>query len=453
MHPLLRRGWPRAVIRGIVVALSIVALGEAVSFLLYATNVLPHETAGQAAQQGLILFYAFHRVALHVHTTALQLPVVVNGAIGLPRGSEIAATIGLALISGTVMVCWLFVRAGRAVGRAAGGGPGERALHGAKVALPYASLSCAASWFVELKQRFPHTSLMVFRPAHLSAFIWPLLLGAIFGAIGGFRSSDPAAVREWLGWRLTTKWIRRWRGVVAGATTTLSLAVAFAFVALIVVAIFDRSATSAYFRAISVKGVPSGIAVALLTALAIPNLALWVLVPAMGGCLEVGGAGTLTSAPTPYCFFSYSNSLSHPLPTASHGWSFLGFHELGAPSAWFLLFLLVPLLAAFIGGVRAARTSEAQSAREALLITSLSAVVFAVLMALALTLAWVTLTASGARLTMNNYLRYGPYPFDATQLALGWGLIAGGLGGLWGCRRLKRVDRGRRVSRIIEHER
>jgi hypothetical protein len=125
---------------------------------------------------------------------------------------------------------------------------------------------------------------------------------------------------------------------------------------------------------------------------------------------------------------------------ASHGWGFLGFHELGAPSAWFLLFLLVPLLAAFIGGVRAARSAQAESAREAFLVTSLSAVAFAVLMAFALTFAWVTLTASSPRLPANNYLRYGPYPFDGVQLALGWSLIAGGLGGLWATKRLKRAD-------------
>ena len=35
----------------------------------------------------------------------------------------------------------------------------------------------------------------------------------IAGAIGGFRSSDSEAVREWLGWRLTSAWIRRWRGI------------------------------------------------------------------------------------------------------------------------------------------------------------------------------------------------------------------------------------------------
>jgi hypothetical protein len=438
---VLRRGWIRAFVRGIVVVLSVVALGEAVSFLLYVSNVLPRETAGQAAQQGLILFYAFHRVALNVNTVALQLPSVVNGAIGLPSGSAISATLGLALMSGTVVACWLFVRAGRAVGRAAGGGPGERALQGAKVALPYASLLCAGSWFVELKQKFPQSSLMVVRPSHLSAFIWPLLFGATFGAIGGFRSSDPTAIREWLGWRFTTKWISRWRGIVAGATTTLVLSAAFAFAGLIALAIFDRSATSAYFRATSIKGVPSGIAIVVLTALTIPNMALWVLVPAMGGCLEVGGAGTLTSAPSPYCFSSYSNSLAHPLTTASHGWGFLGFHELGAPSSWYLLFLLVPLLASFIGGVRAARAAEADSAREAVFITSLSAVAFAVLMVLALTVAWVTLTASGAQLVSNNYIRYGPYPLDGAQLALGWGLIAGGVGGLWAHKRLKRVHR------------
>jgi len=432
------RGWFRVVTRGVVAALIVAALGEAVSFALFAAHAVPRESAAQAAQQGLILFYSFHRVALEIHTTALRLPSVVNGALGLQPGFDTSATLGITFMTGTVLASWLLARAGRAVGNHFGGNPGSRALHGAAVALPYALLSFAASWYVELTQRLPQTSVMMIHPARLSALEWPLAIAAISGAIGGFRSSDRDAVQEWLGWRLTSAWIRRWRGIIAGATRTLLLALVFAFIGLVALAALDRSSTSAYFRAISSKGVPSGIAIATPNALAIPNMAAWVMLPAMGGCLEEAGVGSLTTAASPYCFSSYSNSLGHPASNLSREWGFLGFHELGSPSSWFLLFLLVPLAAAFLGGVRAARVAEVVDAREALLVTTLSAVIFAVLTGLTLTLAWVTLTSSGDAIASNNYIRFGPYPFDGAQLALGWGLIVGGIGGLFGNKMLRR---------------
>ena len=436
------RGWFKVATRGLVAALTVAALGEAVSFSLFAAHVLPHESAAQAAQQGMLLFYSFHRVALELHTQVLRIPSIVNRTIGLQAGFETRATLGIAFMTGTALAIWLLARAGRAVGRHFGGNPASRALHGATVAVPYALLSYAASWYVHLSQRLPRTSLMDVRPAHLSAFLWPFVIAAIAGAIGGFRSSDPEALREWLGWRLTSAWIRRCRGIIAGATRTLLLSLVFAFAGLVVLAIVNRSPTSAYFKAISSKGVPSGFANATPTALAIPNMAAWVLVPAMGGCLEVAGIGSLTSAPPPYCFSSYSNSLGRPRHKLSHDWGFLGFHELGGPSSWFLLFLTVPLAAAFLGGVRAARVAEVAGAREALLVTSIAAVIFAVLLGLTLTMAWVTLTSSGDAIASNNYVRYGPYPFDGAQLALGWGLTAGGLGGLFGSRMLRRQAGG-----------
>ena len=439
MGSFLRRGWIGAAVRGAVVALIVAALGEAVSFSLYGAHVLPHETAAQAAQQGMLLFYSFHRVTLEIHTAALRIPSIVNGTIGLPVGFDTRARLGLCLMTGTVIAMWLLARAGRAVANRVGGDPRARAFQGAKVGLVYGALSCATSWFVEGRQALPHTSLLVIRAAHFSAFVWPFVIGAIAGGIGGFGSADPSAIREWLGYRLTEKWIRRSRGIVAGATRMLVLSLVFSFIGLASLALFDPSARSAYFRTISSKGASSGVAIAEPTALAIPNMGAWALVPAMGGCLEIASAnGSMTSAITPYCFESYSNTLAHPAQSANREWTFLGFHELRAPSAWFLLFLLAPLAASFMGGGRAARIAEAVDAREALYVTALAAALFAVLIGLTLMLAWVTLTTSGDAPGLNNYVRYGPYPFDGAQLALGWGLIFGGIGGVWAARTSRR---------------
>ncbi|MGZ4120117.1 MAG: cell division protein PerM [Actinomycetota bacterium] len=437
VRKLLFRGWVRAAVSAVAIAIVVAALGELVSFVLFAAKVLPNETAGQAARQGFLLFYSFHHVPLQFRTPALQLPTVVNNVVGLPTGYAVNAYVDFGLMTGTVLALWLFARAGRTIASRVGGTPVEHAFHGAKIAVPYAVVCYVGSMYVELRQRFPQTSSFSVAPSEVAAIFWPFFLALIFGALGGVRSSDRIAAKEWLDWKMTTAWRLRWRGAFTGATTMLALGLGLSFAGLLVVAIFTPGPTSAFFRAIASNGVSSGIGIALTIALAIPNIAAWILVPAMGGCLQVGGGGTANAAPSPYCFLSYGNSPAHPLHASNQDWAFLGFHQLGPGSPWLLLFLVVPFLAAFIGGVRAVRAARANTPREALIVTTLTAVVFAALMTLTLVLAWVQLTTNGATLAAENYYRYGPYPSDGVQLAFGWSLLVGGLGAFWMQWRLK----------------
>ena len=433
---ILFRGWIRAVVAAVVVALVLTAVAEAFAFILYAAHVFPGETASQAARQGLLVFYLFHRVALQVHTPMLHFPGGIDRTIGLPFGREVDATVAFAFMTGTFLAIWLLMRAGRWVARE--GSPVERMIHGGKIAVPYLLLCGLVSPYVTLTERFPHASLFVFKPSYISSFLWPMLLALVFGAIGGARSTHPHAAKEWLEWRFSDRWIARWRGAIAGARTTFFWSIGLSFAALLVVSAVMHGWTSRFFGAITHRGVPTGLAIVLVFLLALPNIALWVLMPSMAGCLEVGGGITPPATIPPYCFLSYTNTLGHKLPNVTHDWAFLGFHELGAPSTWFWLFLLVPLIAAFIGGMRAVRTAKVEQPREAFFVTFLAALLSALVMTFALAFAWVTVNSSGTELAVNGYLRYGPYPADGAQLAFGWSLIGGTAGGLFALHRLKR---------------
>jgi hypothetical protein len=435
MKRILFGGWIRAILASVVVAVALTAIAEAFSFILYWAGAVPGETASQAARQGLLVFYTFHRVALQVHTPALHLPGGVDRAIGLPSGREIDATLAFAFLTGTFIAIWLLMRAGRWIAR--DGSPVQRAIAGAKVGVPYMLLCGLVSSHVSLTQRFPNASVFTIKPSLISAYLWPLVLGLVFGAIGGARATDPAAALEWLQWRFSDRWIARWRGAIAGARTTFFLSVALAFAGLLIAAVAYHGWTSRFFGAVGHRGVPAGIAAVLVFVLAIPNLGLWVLVPSMAGCLEVGGGATPPATLTPYCFLSYSNSLGHKLPSVTHEWAFNGFRELGAPSTWLLLFLFVPLIAAFLGGMRAARVADVEQPREALFVSMLSALVYTVMIAFALAFAWVTVNSTGAELAAQGYVRYGPYPADGAQLAFGWSVIGGTLGALFAIHRAR----------------
>ena len=435
MKRILFGGWIRAIIASVFIALVLATVAEAFTFILYWAHAVPGETAGQAARQGLLVFYVFHRVALQVSTAAIHLPGGIDRAIGLPSGYQADTTLAFAFLTGTALAIWLFLRAGRWVAQV--GSPVERMIQGAKIAVPYMLLCGFVSSHVALTQRFPHASLFVFKVSLISSFFWPVALALVFGAIGGARSTHPHAAREWLEWRFSDRWIARWRGAIAGARTMFFLSIGLSLLGLLIAAAAMHGWTSRFFGAITNRGVPAGLAVVLVLVLAIPNLALWVLVPSMAGCLEVGGGVSPSATLTPYCFLSYSNTLGHKLPTHVREWAFNGFRELGAPSTWFLLFLIIPLITAFVGGMRAVRASRTEHPREAFFVIVLTALVFTLMMTFALSFAWVTANISGEQLAASGYLRYGPYPADGAQLAFGWSMIGGFLGALFALRRAR----------------
>jgi hypothetical protein len=422
---VVRRGWPQAIRGALLTALCVALLGQAVAFLALLAGALPKASAGQAARYGWALFYAFHHVGMAFRSTDLRLPAGADRVLAWPSGFAVDAVVAFALLTGTALAAWMLLRAGRSLGLTVGGPELQRGIHGAKVAVPYALFSWVASWGLSIRLTLPGSSPMSVHPSHLAAFFWPLSLGAIFGALGGIRSAGGEIWSSpWL-WETET-WPRRWRGAVKGGLWMLGLGLALSIVGLGVLAVVDAHRTASYVDTIFRPGFGTGVAALVLALLALPNAAAWTLVPSMGGCLEVGG-GAGSSLP-PYCFLSYGSFFGRPLPDAFN--SAWGYHELGPPPRWFLLFLLVPAIAVLAGGALAAGRAQVRGPWEGALAGAMAGAVFAVSLTVLLILALVSARFHGPlSYVATGYFRYGPYPPYGFELGLVWGAAGGALGG------------------------
>jgi len=196
-------------------------------------------------------------------------------------------------------------------------------------------------------------------------------------------------------------------------------------VAMVGLAIARPGDASAYARVVGRAGPAGGAAVVVSNALAVPTMAVWLMEPAMGGCLEINGSGVFR----PYCFLSYGNYAGRPIPGQR---TISGFPALrGAPPA-FYLFLLLPALAVLAGGVRAARRGQARSRVEAAWIGAMAGLVFGVGFVLAIAQATVSARLNGALfIVASGFWRYGPNPATGFQLGVWWGLLGGAAGGLF----------------------
>jgi hypothetical protein len=201
---------------------------------------------------------------------------------------------------------------------------------------------------------------------------------------------------------------------------------AMAGVALVGLALARLPDARSYMDEVFSAGLLGGLSLMLLNLLVIPNMALWLLIPAMGGCLEAGG-----NTAHPYCFLSYGAYPGNP--TGGLPQNLQGFPNIGPAPPVFLLLALIPLVAVVWGGWVAARTAQTRSASEGMGVGLLAGVVFAVILALALALALVTARFKGPlAYPGSGYFRFGPNPVHGFQLALVWGLLGGAAGGWLG---------------------
>jgi hypothetical protein len=422
---VVRRGWPQAIRGALLAALCVAALGQIVAFLALLAGALGDTSAGQTARYGWALFYAFHHVGLTFRSPNLRLPADAERVLAWPGGYAVNAWVAFALLSGTALAAWMLTRAGRRIGEAVGGPELRRGIHGAKVAVPYAFLSWIASWGLSVHLRLPDAAPLTAHPSHLAAFFWPLAIGVAFGAIGGIRSAGEAVwTSPWV-WE-TEAWPRRWRGAVRGGLWMLGLGLSLSLLGLGILAIVDADRTASLVDTAFDPGVGTGLALIMLGLLALPNAAAWTLIPAMGGCLEVGG-GAGSSLP-PYCFLSYVSFFGDRLPdTFNSAW---GYPELGPSPRGFLLFLLVPAIAVLVGGVLAAGRAEVRDRLEGALVGAMAGAVFAVALTALLVLALVTARFHGPlSYVATGYFRYGPYPPYGLELGLAWGVVGGVIGG------------------------
>jgi hypothetical protein len=201
----------------------------------------------------------------------------------------------------------------------------------------------------------------------------------------------------------------------------LGVGMALSLVGVLVVAVVRSGDTAQYVGDGFSGGPVAGLGVAALGVLALPNLALWTMAPAFGGCIQIASGFGFTSGP--YCVLSYGNAPSHVLAARDIYW---GLPQLGPPSGWFWLFLVVPATAVVAGALRGVRVGEARTGREGAVLGLLSGGVFIGLFLLALLLSTVTVRLTGALSYVGaGYFRYGPQPLDAIQLGVTWALMGG----------------------------
>lgn len=391
--------WPLAVGGGALafgcVALAALAIG--VSEWLAAGRPfglrLPWKLAG-------LYVGAFHGAAVRALGTG-PLGIGADGTMSVVDATT-ETTLRVTFLLGTALAACALWWAGRAVARAAGGGVGRRLLWGAAVAPVYSLLVFGVSLAVEL--RFPSAGITDVRIVAWEALTRSLAVAAVAGAVGGFAScretlepSEPWAARAlaWItgGWRMFV------------ALMVLSLA------GFLVLAAVQTGASTSYVRSLSGIG-RAGAIVAGHHVLLLPDQALLMAVPAMGGCLELGETG---SEPTTLC----PREL-----TVRPGWGDLLFADRSSDilplSPALLLFLLVPALATVWGGRAAAM--GAGSAGERALRGAGAGLVFAALTATGVAVSAVSASRAGLE------LRLGAEVGRTALVGLAWGLIGGVLG-------------------------
>jgi hypothetical protein len=434
------RPWLLAARESAFVAAIGLAVGEAVSFLVLAGGGVPGLGIANALRGGVVLFLLFHHVGMQAAMGSMHLPHGVDRPLGLPTGYPVDATVGLAFLGGMALLLWLLARAGRIVADATGGRPRDRGLSAMRVAVPYALVTFLLGWTVHATIRFPQTPPVDVHPSHIASLMWSLLLAAVAGFVGGLRSGPGGAwSSEW--WE-SDHWNRRLRSATAGALRILLVGMALSLAGFLVVAVVRFGDTAQYLADGSSGGPVATLAVAVLAVLALPNLAIWTMAPAFGGCIQMASGFGYTNGP--YCVLSYANAPSHPLATRDIYWAL---PNLGPPPAAFRLFLVVPVAAVVAGTLHAIRAGEATTRREGALLGFLTGLAFIGLFLLTMLLSTVTVRLGGPLSSFaTGYLRYGPQPLDAIELGLAWATIGGAAVGWFAGRRAEGIA-GRAAAR------
>ncbi len=421
--PERARGWGAASARGFLVLLLLAAAGQVLAIALRAAGLGPR-SAGDVFKVGLLYVSWFHHAAVR---TTLEL---APGGITVLRGGVEA---GLAFLAFTGLAAVMLFRAGRAFASNRGGSPSARALGGAMVAPAYAAGAFLVS--VAGTMRFPTTSfgVVTVRPDRAQAFLFPLVLAAAAGGAGGL-FSDRSALHGPAGRPLLR--------ALAGGFRMFVLALALSFVALLALAALEPGSTRAYFDEVSK---PAGAQTALILGhhvLLLPNQSMWVLVPAMGGCDEVRTPDRITRVA---CFGRaprFTSALAAIGVTGPQGGPPIG-RGGGRPPFRYLIFVLVPPLATFLGA-RAGARGAARSPAEGAAVGAAGGVVFALLVAMG---SWAS-GATGTLVTGSGQaagrFSAGPNPLVGGLLALAWGVVLGAAGG-W-------FEGGRALARCVEEQ-
>src|SRR5438552_728691 len=176
---LFRGGWKRSVAGAFVTIVAVGACAELIGVLLGLGHAVPGLGPAQGARIGWALFYAAHHVGMNFSTPALRLPGHAAEALQWPLGFGVDGVAAVAFTGMTGIAVWLLARTGRAVAAGIGGSVPHRAVHGMKVAVPYALASFGSGWAMHLRLRLPHASPLSFHPSRPASLMWPLLIAAV----------------------------------------------------------------------------------------------------------------------------------------------------------------------------------------------------------------------------------------------------------------------------------
>jgi hypothetical protein len=395
---------------GLGIALLIALIGQAIALVVFVARGASGSYAPYA-RLGALYVEAFHHVDVGVKV--------------LPAGGarQVSVHLGIGLLTVTSVGAVLLAPFGEQLARHSTGGRVVLAVLAASLGYGSVPLAAglAARGHVELPSSVPVRAVDVTVSA-IQAFAVPFALAAAALALGALiglgrrdgRPSGDAAIAE----------------VVAGGVRSLAIGLALSIVGVLIFASVQPAFARAYGSVVTVSRSPNGeLAVAGHLALTLPNQAVWVLVPAMGGSddavLEVRPAGSARpSSRRETAFLSYRVAATRA-PIGPRGVTSPRLRP--APKA-LLAFLVVPLAATIAGGMRAARSGSNTSAR--VLLGAASGLVFAGLTGVAIALARIELGVSGPFLgTSTVRISMGPAVIGGTALAAVWGVVGGAIGG------------------------
>jgi hypothetical protein len=393
----------RAALAGLGVGVVVALVGEVGGLTLYLAQGA-NGAYRWYARLGAIYVELFH----HVEVGLQVRPFGGGRPLVLDLGVALGAVLGLALVA----LGWV----GRRIASLSSGAATGAAI--AAVAAAYASVPVVAAFVargrVELPPDITFAQALDVNVSPVSAFVVPFVLALAAATLGALLARGDGARRgdEAVG------------DVVAGGVRAFGFVIVLAVVGLLIVASVRPSLARAYSALITVPdSVKGDVVLVAHAALLAPDQAMWALAPAMGACDEV----VVDGRGTPFLCYWRTPTTLPLLPAPDVGLAPNRVTYRRAPRGY-LGFLLVPLLATMLGGLRAGRGRSSVRGRVAA--GASSGLVFAGLVTVGFALARIDASVAGGFLGRSAFrLAVGPEVVRGGAFAAAWGVIGGAIGG------------------------
>ncbi len=435
-------GWRTALLRGALAFVIVALFAEVLGVLTLLDADL---SAVTLLERAALFFFGFNHVAVRFELPPFdfadlggipgaEVPPDLMG-LGQLGAFDISASVAVAMLLATGLAVWLLYRGGRAAAAAADGPPWGGIVVGSTVGIPYALLTLALSFPVRFSVRIPEDlpffsgGSLEIGPAWVPALLWPLVIGGVAGAAGGFAHAS--------GSFLGSAWGRWAVGVLAGGRRMALAALAVSIVGLFVLSAANPGLFVDYFRGVGDAGGREGFLLILYTALLVPNMLVGLFFLGAGSRVLIGdyvdnNAVTLFSLPRfiegfdPAGLESALDPFGLGVQGLQPGFPF----AFGVAPPEYFFFILAPVASVLIGGRHAARRGAAVSPGEGAWLGAGAGAVFALLM-----LALAVLAGVGFRFTIgfgleqSSVARFGPSTLLGPLIVLGWGLVGGAIAG------------------------